>query len=267
MARSFPGSTNTRRVDSGASYDPAGSFSVAAWVRQATAEDFKRVVSTRDAATHGFLLGVSSGANNNKIRFLVAVGGTFRVAGPAGAALDDGAWHLIVGSYTAAGTDVIDLYVDDMTATAASVSGTYGTFNNSATNLAIGNERAGASWNSCWNGDIGTVCTFDRVLTLGERQQLKKRGPAHLRTAGWWPLGLGSPEVDLSGNKNNGSIDGTGTTTVSDNPPIAPLFAGDNVISFPAGAAPSGRIMGSLVGAGGLAGIGGLAGSRGGMAG
>lgn len=79
-----------------------------------------------------------------------------------------------------------------------------------------------------------------------------------------FPLGLGSPEPDFSGRGESGTLTGT---TVGDNPPIAPWYGFDTMISVPAGAAPTGRIMSSLVGAGGLAGAGGIAGSGGGLAG
>jgi hypothetical protein len=57
-----------------------------------------------------------------------------------------------------------------------------------------------------------------------------------------------------------------GTPAIADSPAL--VRHGKKSFSFAVAAAPpAGRIMGSLVGAGGLAGIGGLAGSRGGMAG
>jgi len=91
----------------------------------------------------------------------------------------------------------------------------YGASGGSATvtSSLIGNDNSGLG--RFWNGRVADLFFIDAVLTPLEIAALA-RGirPASIRpkvsSLNWWPLdGLQSPEPDLSGNKNNGTLTGT----------------------------------------------------------
>lgn len=85
--------------------------------------------------------------------------------------------------------------------------------------LEIGNF-AGA--NVPCNSAVADVAFWNVVLTAVERSALAAYSrPNHINPTalkGWWPVdGLQSPEPDLSGNKNNGTLTGT---TAAFGPPV-----------------------------------------------
>lgn len=71
-----------------------------------------------------------------------------------------------------------------------------------------------------YDGRMAYVHMYKRVLTLTEINQIMiKPGSITDSLVGYWPLwGVNSPEIDLSGNGNTGTV--TGATSSSDGPPI-----------------------------------------------
>jgi hypothetical protein len=75
------------------------------------------------------------------------------------------------------------------------------------------------------NGQLADFAIWSVLLTAAEASALAKGArPNTIRSASlvnWWPLGgIQSPEPDLSGNKNNGTLTGTAPAF---GPPIAPF--------------------------------------------
>lgn len=97
-----------------------------------------------------------------------------------------------------------------------------------------------------FDGKIAEVAIWDAALSAAELAALAKGvSPLLIRPAnlkGYWPLwGVGSPEADLSGNKNNATI--TGTVNAANHAPTGPYappglpstFGGTTVSSAKAG--------------------------------
>ena len=75
-----------------------------------------------------------------------------------------------------------------------------------------------------WDGLIADVAVWSVILTAGEAAALRAGArPYNIRQAaltGYWPLdGLSSPEPDLSGFSNNGTLNSA--PTLAAGPPIA----------------------------------------------
>ncbi len=217
MARLFAGAVEGILLDD--PLNPSGSFTIFAHCNISIPADFMRLVSNRSDGdgTVGFILGTDSGPDDNNMRFLVAIGGAFRTAGPGATELGS-VYHTVCGIYIAAATDIVNLYVDDMDNTEATTSGIFGTYNDATDNLAIGNNPNHADGNQ-WNGDVGFFAYFDRALSAGERNAVKFLGPRAATQLGAIVnlpiLGDESPEPDWSGNGHNGVVTGT---TKANNP-------------------------------------------------
>jgi len=229
MAREF-GAGSTHRVVTSNSLNPAGSLSVCGWFQMGSGgAQNARIVSNRSNADGavGYLIGPGSSADVDKIRFLIAVGGSFRTI-KSTTAFDDDAWHFFSAVYTAGATDQTDLYVDNMDTPEATSSGTWGTYNNASSNLTIGSNPDGTQ-DTAWPGVIANISVYDRALTAGERKQCKVKGWVRNNVLNMPIIGA-STEPDYSGNGYNGTVTGT---SLADNPPIGLLFGFDNIMPFP----------------------------------
>jgi len=92
-----------------------------------------------------------------------------------------------------------------------------------------------------FNGNLADAAIWNVVLSALEIAALAKgRRPSQVRPlsrVGYWPLdGLQSPEPDLSGNRNNGTLTGT---SLAFGPPIGPSFYGPRASLIALGAAAS----------------------------
>ena len=112
---------------------------------------------------------------------------------------------------------------------------------------------------------IGEAVLADVAWTASERTALYHGRVPTRGLLNYAPLGLGAVEPDLS--KYNARAPVTGTTIVTDHPPVGSLYERNILTRPPDFAAAAGRIMASLVRFGGLAGHGGIAGPGGGLAG
>lgn len=108
------------------------------------------------------------------------------------------------------------------------------------------------------DGRMAKPRLWNRILSLDElrRQQVRRpgetTGPGCVLDCEYEGLGT---QFDRSGNGNDGTV------TAATAAPHLPAFRRRRIV-----AKPPGRIMSSLVGAGGLAGVGGIAGQGGGLA-
>jgi hypothetical protein len=113
------------------------------------------------------------------------------------------------------------LYYNGAAQTASAASGN--TLNTGSTAPGIGyNNLVSANF---FAGRIADLAVWNVALTATEVRGLSQgQRPSMIRSAslkGWWPIdGLQSPEPDLSGNKNNGTVTGT---TAAFGPPLAPF--------------------------------------------
>lgn len=116
--------------------------------------DNMRVMSKRAVAqTSNYLMAHSSGATNNKVRFLRAVGGAWKVATTTTDINNTSKWYYIVGKWD--GSDVY-IYVDGSQEDITSAIGA--ATNNSSTDLYISARPADAQY---YNGIIGEVRVSD----------------------------------------------------------------------------------------------------------
>jgi len=117
-----------------------------------------------------------------------------------------------------AGTAVPTCYVNGALETMNSrTSGTGGFASDAAIDLLIGN-RTGSDRG--FDGQIAHVSLYTKELTAAEVQTLMYKPNAIVDSrSAYWPLwGVDSPELDLSGNGNSGTV--TGASVSTDGPPI-----------------------------------------------
>ncbi|WP_406095343.1 LamG domain-containing protein [Streptomyces sp. NBC_01013] len=165
--------------------DTGKTFAVGGWVRPA-ALDHDMTLASQDAGTApGFTLGARTGDGAPVWSF--GIGGT-RVSGGRP---ETGEWAYVLGLYDAE-TGLARLYVNGQeagTATEAAPATVTGDFQ-------IGRARGKAGYRDRWQGEIGDVRTYDRVVVPAEAKDLGRRTP---QERGHWsletaPQGL-SPEL------------------------------------------------------------------------
>jgi hypothetical protein len=133
---------------------------------------------------------------------------------PVNAAIWDGAWHHIAGTYDGS---VVRLFVDGTevgTGTAAVAAINYAT---PSGNLAIGALHPTVPLSYNFNGDIDEVRVWNRVLTQAEIQARANRGSFTGSWSGMYSFGNMSATLTQSGSGVSGTVtDSTGCTyTVS----------------------------------------------------
>lgn len=87
-------------------------------------------------------------------------------------------------------------------------------------NLTIGSRTTDN--NRVWKGELGNIQLINRTVSLAElRAVMAASRPTLGAESGYWPLwGAHSPEIDLAGGRNLGTV--TGTTVAVLNPPTVP---------------------------------------------
>lgn len=200
----------------------SGALTVCVWARgQATSADVARLVHNRNSGTEGWLLTKRSGTDRQKLGFVVASGGSLRVAGPSLTSLSDDAWHFACGTFQEGNAGFVRLYVDDMDTPEVSVTGTFGTYTAGALNLCVG--KAGPVDGNHWKGAAAHLLVYDGLLGAGDRKAAKlgllPRRDLLLLAAPLW--GTHATEIDLSPNRHSGTVSGTSVVT---GPPIV-LFS------------------------------------------
>lgn len=154
--------------------EPSKTFAVGGWVRP-SALDHDMTVTSQDAGTApGFTLGTRGGGGEPVWSF--GIGGT-RVSGGRP---EIGEWAYVLGLYDAE-TGTAHLYVNGAeagTAAEATPSTVTGDFQ-------IGRARGKAGYRDRWQGEIGDIRAYDRVVVPEEVSQLARRAP---QERAHWPL-------------------------------------------------------------------------------
>ena len=223
MARSFNGTTD--KIDCGTGVTaPTPAVSISAWVYMtsltpAYSSVYGRVNSADFHSVHQILV-----KSTGHIGYFVAVVGVASfLVDPGTNAISTGSWHHVAltcnPSLGGPLTGFLDGLSDGTQSRAADTIGTsFGTnhtcigFDDSAAGRNLGGRIADAAM---WN--VVLTAAEIKALAVGARPNMIR--PANLLH--WLPLdGLQSPEPDLSGFANNGTLTGT---TIAPGPPIMPF--------------------------------------------
>lgn len=212
-------------------FDNKTKFTWTAWVKyhaDNTGDLWPRIFTKRDSNVGdvGKQLGVFNALNSRAIKFVVSCA-TLDSTSVSDTLLTSDQWTFLAVEYDTSdkighifsavpGALVAEVpsYVVHTTGV-----GSEGTID-AAGELLIGARNT--SGTSGWNGDIEDVRFYNGVnLTLQELQNVRF-GHMVQQSAliGHWPLGYGSPETDLSGNGNTGTVT---SATVSDSPGYATI--------------------------------------------
>lgn len=146
-------------------------------------------------------------------------------------------WYAIGVSHNSSG-GTITVYVYDMAGTAI-VNGETATHSTDASDLTepIRIGRHGASSQDPFDGDICLPSYVDGIMTAAEIQNYSRAGikaVMYLRNKYGLQFSLpfrgSSPERDISGNSNDGTINGA--STIGDGPPIGIWYGADSAFSI-----------------------------------
>jgi hypothetical protein len=142
-------------------------------------------------------------------------GGAGKQYDPGVITLSANTWYHLLFTISTKGTGYINGAVDQVTTTGAGIA------------AITANTQLGADFPSTtgWAGRLADAAIWNTVLSSTEITALANGArPNTIRSGnlvGWWPLdGLQSPEPDLSGNANNGTLTGTSSAF---GPPFAPI--------------------------------------------
>ena len=235
MARSFVTAGSVDVINGGdlTAMDGLVNFSIAYWGNRVSTDQI--VVGRSSSGTSAFWLQ----QQNTRVVCL------FRDGGTQFANWDntDTGWHHYACVFDGSqATDALKLkfYFDAVEKTL--------TYNNGATITAMPTHtadfKAGESNTIYSDGDIAEVRTWDVSLSAGDiYSDFAGKIPRSANLIQNWPIGYGSPEPDLSGNGNNGTIGGS--PAISDHPPVASLYGYDDQAAYVVAAA-TGPPVGSL---------------------
>jgi hypothetical protein len=204
MARNFNGTSDFIDCGTNSSLNITGNFTVAGWANPASVGGgIRKIIAAKDDNISGrnFYLAIAGAITEFGTDAVPAINGS--------ATLSVNAWVHIAAVYlSGAGTGTI--YLNGAVDVGPSPVGTAATDTASFT---IG-ERTYAANNNFFNGLLADVAIWNTNLSSLQIAQLANGyRPVDVNSAnlkGWWPLsGYSSPEPDLSGNANNGTLTGT----------------------------------------------------------
>ncbi|MFD7860659.1 LamG-like jellyroll fold domain-containing protein [Streptomyces sp. NPDC059783] len=154
--------------------DTGRTFAVGGWVRPAALDHDMTAVSQDAGTAPGFTLGVRTASGEPVWSF--GTGGT-RVEGGSPEASE---WAYVLGLYDAE-TGLARLYVNGEEAGTAAAA----TPATAAGDFQIGRARGKAGYRDRWQGEIGDVRAYDRVVVPAETARLARRTP---QERGHWAL-------------------------------------------------------------------------------
>jgi hypothetical protein len=223
MARSFNGSSDQINVGSHSILRPGTALTQAAWVNISGALSTYTQICGNTSTNNGNHMFIKS---TRHIAVYMAWANTSNISvDPATTALSTNTWYHI--GFTYDGTNGIIVYVNGVSdGTNSPHAGA--PFYDGTEVWNIGYDSANAS--RIFNGSIADVVQWNVALTAFELLGLARGArPYLIRPAaivGWWPLdGLQSPEVDLSGNANNGTLSGTAAAFGPSFAPFTPRWS------------------------------------------
>jgi hypothetical protein len=213
MARSFNGSTDLITIGSAAVLHPAA-MSFSAWVYIAALPGLGVFTSISNNGNYDITI-VNSGGSGRLGVIVVATGGNPSFA-TGSFNLPIGSWFHVAFTYDS--TNGIISYINGSAGDTAAANGT---LNGTPIATSIGYDGVGGRGH--WNGNMADIAIWNTALSSGQISSLVSGiRPPSVQSAnlvGYWPLdGYASPEPDLSGNGNNGTL--TGTARVLGPPPV-----------------------------------------------
>lgn len=154
--------------------DTGKTFAVSGWARPATVSHDMTIVSQDAGTGRAFTLGLRTAGGDPVWSFGIG-GARVSCSGP-----EAGEWAQVIGLYDAE-TGLAHLYVNGQevgTAVAATPSTVAGDFQ-------IGRARGAAGYRDRWQGEVGDIRTYDRVVVPEEAVELAHRVP---QQRGHWSL-------------------------------------------------------------------------------
>lgn len=223
MARNFASASNNF-IDCGSGLAPGTSnFSYGCWFKT-TASTYSLIAKSLFGAAVGRFYLANTGGTGLQAGWTDSAGNGLSTGSVTG--LSDGNWHQ--ATVTVNRTGNLLLYVDGTLQQTSSISANSTVSWTTTDHLLFGayNDASGGTSggvNFPLNGSMAEVFFIQRILSANEVKTLTRFKPSRLGTLWrYWPLdGLASPEVDLSGSANNGTLSGT---TRANHAPVT-LFA------------------------------------------
>jgi hypothetical protein len=201
MGRSFNGSSDVITLPTSLGLSTTGQ-TISFWVNITAGFDgaLHGIVTLRVSGNYNMIIGPFSTSPQVMDYF---VNGQFAVTGST--ALVTGKWYNVVCCYDS--TNGTTTYINGVS------DGTFpnnGTLTTTLTSASIGRDPS----NQYFNGLVADVAIWNIALSSSNAAQLAAGyRPVDVNSAnlkGWWPLsGYSSPEPDISGNANNGTLTGT----------------------------------------------------------
>ena len=210
MARSFNGSTDKIDVGTGISY-PTSAITMSLWfywtAAGAASSTFQAFIAGNTAGC-GMYIDNSTGVKKIAVYTPVTGGGGFVDVDPGSTVVTTNLWHHFYYTYDT--VNGLLTFLDNVSQGTAAANGNLAF---GAIDTHIGDDPANAGRNLF--GSIADVAIWNIALSSTQRGQLFNGvRPVNVNSAnliGWWPLdGYASPEPDLSGAGNNGTLTGTG---------------------------------------------------------
>lgn len=210
---------------SGTSIDNLNTKTVLMWVYPTTLTA-GRLLYVKSGDADGFNRFVLSVAGTeDELRLIMTDSGTQYRTNNANLTVNN--WWFVGFTYTDSGTGRVKIYSGSATSPATALTfslatdGTGSYLSDAAQNLTIGNgDSAGGGGTTPWQGQIGWVGVWNRVLTLAEIQD--QQFNPHITSGNVLFVHEGfngtGTQYDLSGNGNNGTV--TGATGSTNGPPI-----------------------------------------------
>jgi len=224
-SRDFDGVDDIINAGSAASLDNLGSQSQGGWINPAGWGEgsFGRIETKNDQK--GCFLDNDGTAPSTTLRAAYITTGVVEARSASAGFISLNAWQFVTCVWDGTigtGSTGVTLFKD------ASATGSYGQasdatgteVDDSAGNHTIGNN---AATTRTFDGNHAYVFQYNNTITTTEMSQIMYLpGTVPLNLVGLWPMWGDSPEVDLSGNGNTGTV--TGAAASVEGPPV--MFGG-----------------------------------------
>ncbi len=219
-SRDFNGTADNISWGDPDSIDSASSLSCTMWFYADDNDADMAVITKSESDFDGFYFYVDiTGACTNCIRIFIGDQGDADTASAIGANGTGafGSWRHMAFTYTSGSSTGLKIYLNGTQTGSSADTTSIGSINSNTTTLWYARSLGGAyfdgklAYGSCW---------VDKVLTEAEiNNEMWCPGsvPGALIFSPLW--GNDSPEIDLSGNGNSGTVSGTSVST--DGPPVS----------------------------------------------
>jgi hypothetical protein len=218
MARSFNGTTDNIDCGTSQTLKPQTAFTYSVWFKPTTFADYGTIMGYYDAGNPSVAIFTRAGG----------IGVAYYVLATPSLTADPGSTGLVAGTWYH-----VALTVDtSVSALRAYINGSLDASVNAAPSTIASNTTKHFYFGFAPAGgiELGQTVLADGAIWNAALTQLEVSAlaagirPPHIRPkalVAWWPLnGLASPEPDLSGNANNGTLTGTANAF---GPPIMPV--------------------------------------------